>query len=374
MESIGYCGRIWANGEFGLSREKKFKLHRTVRRTKLWKEEINTQLLKQVGVSLAVHIASIVDAPRSSIELIEGDSCPVAEGWSRTLGLSLVANSHRPKRGQSGITRYGSKLVRNGAFVMQKESELSRLTFLTLTLPNVSREESLKVCEGWAEVVRVFVQRLRRILIRRKLPGEIVGCTEVQEGRASLTGVFGLHLHFVFVGRKRRESWAVVPKEVESAWQSALSPYLESPIDSYNWKAVSRMERLRKSASGYLGKYMSKGLKACQKLKAMFPGVELPACWYVCTNTLRHRVKAQTIRVTGEVGKAIAEFLDGASSEWVAYQQTIYIQLDRGQIPIGSMGRLTEKGRKLMDELAKSSREEEFMRGVIFGKFSVKEG
>lgn len=374
MESVGYCGKIWANGEFGFSREKKFKPHRTIRRTKLWKEEINTQLLKQVGVTLAMHIASIVDAPSSSIALIEGDSCPIAEGWTRALGLSQVAKSHRAKRGQSGISRYGAKLVRNGAYVMEKEGTLSRLSFVTLTLPNVSRAESIKVCEAWAEIVRVFVQRLRRILIRRSLPGEIIGCTEVQEGRASLTGVFGLHLHFVFVGRKKKESWAVRISDLESAWKSALSPYLESPVETYNWKAVSRMESLRKTASGYLGKYMSKGLKACQKLKAMFPEVELPACWYVCTNSLRVRVKSQMIRVTGELGKSIAEFLDDADGEWVAYHQTIYVQLERGQIPIGSMGRLTEKGRRLIDQLAHSSREEEFMRGVIFGKFSVKEG
>lgn len=242
---------------------------------------------------------------------------------------------------------------------MQKEVEKSRLSFLTLTLPDISRDEAVKLSDNWAEVVRVFCQRLRRALRAARLPGEIVGVTEVQEKRAALTGVFGLHLHMVFVGRKIRHSWAVTPLQIREMWKSALEKYLDNPLKSYEWRAVENIQAVKKSASGYLGKYMSKGLKSAQKLKALFPDVKFPSTWYMCTNTLRKRVKNTQMRVSGMLGRVLADMCESGDVDLLAFVKRVDINMSDGSsMPVGWCGRLSTEGVLMFREFSESLKDD----------------
>ena len=375
--SIGaYVGRIWLNGEFGLSRERKINLDRTVLRTDSEELRWRKAMLKLHGIEKCLEFRREQDSSPEIPLFISGERVDWAEVEKppSTLGSSLVANSHRAARGQSGISRYGSKLVRNGSYLLQREVQLSRISFLTLTLPNVSRAESETICENWSEVVRVFVQRLRRTLRRGGLPGEIVGCTEVQEGRAQLTGVFGLHLHMLFVGRGRLKSWCVTPSEVKDMWKSALEPYLSSPVGGYDWRAVENIEPLRSGKTEYLGKYMSKGLKSCQKLKALFPGIKLPSAWYMCTNSLRDRVKAGTLRVSGDLGGVVVEMLESMGDSWVKYMSPVKLKVVKGEIAIGYVGRMTKRGRSELAVYIESSRVPDEGASLLIVNLDMKEG
>lgn len=370
----GYVGKIWLNGEFGLSREKGVRLDRTVQRTSPEEKRWNSTMLRihgleacleHRGFSLSNLMEGVCDSDHNGFVARERDGAVA-------IGSSLVAKSQPSPRGANGISRYGAKLVRNGAYLMEKERTLTNLSFLTVTLPNVSQEEAIRCSENWAEIVRQFVQWLRKTLRKARLPGEIIGCTEVQEKRVALTGVFGLHLHFVFVGRRRRAGWALRPTEIREAWKRAIAPYLDSPIGGYDWRACERVESLRKSASGYLGKYMSKGLKACQKLRAMFPGVKFPSCWYVCTNSLRRRVKSGVLRVSGDMGRVLADLVESRDDEFVAYVSPVKVNWADIQLTIGYTGRLTGRAVKELTVWIKDDRGEPGMPSLIIGNSNLK--
>lgn len=375
MLEDGYVGRVWLNGEFGLAKEKKYNPQRTIHTTspedRRWNAAMLSthgleECLRHRGFSLSNLMEGVCDLDHNGDDRNKQEECD-------RFGLSLLFNSHRRRRGSKGISRYGSKMVRNGAFLMQQEVPNARLSFLTVTLPNVSKEEAVHCSEKWSDIVRVFVQRLRRILRRSRLPAEIVGCTEVQESRAALTGVFALHLHFVFVGRRRGCSWAVTPRVIKEAWQSALSPYLSNDVDSYNWTATENLQRVQKSADGYLGKYMSKGLKATEKLTAMFPGIMFPSAWFVCTNTLRNRVKRQTLRVHGWMGRVFADIVESKDPEFIAYEDAVTIERDGYSQTVGYLGRMTPHGRDALAVWIRSIRSEGVETSIVFGNVQVKE-
>jgi hypothetical protein len=357
VDFIAYVGKVWGNGEVGLSRERGYALHRTTHVCSESDREWNAAMLSVHGVEKFLEYRrGLPGAIAPGGDSHEGVVQEEREGRS-PIGSSLVANSHRCRRGQSGISKYGGKLVRNAAYALQQSVARERLTFATLTLPNVSVEESYEITEDWSEVCRVFTQRLRRALRRNRLPGEIVGVTEVQEKRMALTGIFGLHLHLVFVGRRKNHGWAITPKEIKEMWKSALSRHLVNPLDFYDWRACENLQPVRKDASSYLGKYLSKGLKSCQRIKAIAPGVHLPTSWYVCTVSLRKEVKKKTLRVSGWMGAVLADILASREEEFVAYSSTVCIDVGGGQLPIGFVGRLTPVGRSQFELVVRAQRE-----------------
>ena len=119
-----YSMTIYPNGEFGigyLGREKK----------KVAEKKYDNNIVGNIQVK---HI------PREH-ELTTGekyyDSGDMIEAMVKLDSGSKL--SHPKKRyGQKGITSYGKKMIRNGAFIMHRESKTSRgkyLQFSTLTLP-----------------------------------------------------------------------------------------------------------------------------------------------------------------------------------------------------------------------------------------------
>lgn len=247
-------GRIWPNGEFGIG----------------WAADPRTEDVFDGGAAWR-------------------------EGHLHPLGLTNTSNSHKPvrsPRGQGGITSYGRRMVRNAAFVMQAEASKDRLSFLTLTIPPLTPEEEYCLGRNWAEIVRVFCQWLRRKLGAASLPGEIVQVTELQSQRHKERGGLPLHLHMVFVGRLRRGSWAVTPKQVRSAWRRSCTRFAGSTAD---WSNSENLVRVRKDAGSYLSKYLSKGSGAVSNLLDTVPPGSIPSSWYGVSRSLARRVKAQTL-------------------------------------------------------------------------------
>lgn len=278
------------------------------------------------------------------------------------LGSSTVPNSHTESRsrGRMGISAHGRKLVRNAALRLEREHLKSTLSFLTLTIPGLGEEGALLVCENWHHIVRVFQQRLKRMLQRAGLTGEMVGVTEVQEKRFASSNVVALHLHIVFQGRQFGEGWALKPGEVRNAWREVLTPYLRECQDELYWDACENLVRVEKSASGYLGKYLSKGSKVCADILKAYPNVCLPACWYLCTNSLRVRVKQNILYFTSFDFPLFEEVCtQGRSSEYFLFIHPIEIDKGNGEVfRCGYVGKMKSSFRSmLIDSLGTKTKE-----------------
>lgn len=267
-------GQLWPNGEFGLS----------------WRPSGRSEL-----VDMSHEEICALQCETGQPIMTEEFTLLAKDGEAIPFDLVSVPNSHkkpdamsarnvrRAKRGEGGLTSYGKRMVRNAAELLENEYGAKRLSFLTLTLPPMSRSAREESNREWSEMVRQFLQWLSRKLVSAGLPELIVGVTEVQPGRAKETGHRWLHYHAVFLGRHARKGWAVSCSDVRKAWTRIV----QNRVEGFSGVCPGENMRSVKGGAGqYLSKYMSKGSDV--------EGTgELPSSWWNASKSLRDKVKSQ---------------------------------------------------------------------------------
>lgn len=221
-----------------------------------------------------------------------------------SLGLSTCVISHklpesltqplaqqRRRKCQRGMTGAEKRLLRSALYLIEKTAPKNQMSFLTLTLPSLSEVELVEISNSWAEVVRRFVQELKRLLQRHGLPETVAGCTEIQEKRWKKRGEVAPHVHLIFKGRLSQESWAIQPKKIKQIWQRILSDMLGRKV---NCDYATRIEQVQKSPVAYMSKYMSKGGKVLKEITDKYGDI-LPTSWLVATKNLRIAVHEEMI-------------------------------------------------------------------------------
>lgn len=196
------------------------------------------------------------------------------------------------KRGLTGITTHGSRLVRNAAYMLQKRYGHKCLSFLTLTMPSLTREEYICTATQWSSIVKRITEEITRELRRHGLSGNVVGVTEVQSKRLRKKWGLGLHLHLVFCGRKRPNmAWAISHLWFRECWLRVLSRAVGRRVESSNCENVVMVKR---DASAYLGKYLTKGKQVISEVIEQYGEECIPSAWYTCSLKLRNAVKRNT--------------------------------------------------------------------------------
>jgi hypothetical protein len=248
-------------------------------------------------------------------------------GWDyETEKHSSSARTKRERKGKGGISSYGTKMVRSGAHCLQKAYGRQRLGFLTLTLP--SHPDYLAVwCEQWAEIVRKFNQELHRELERQDAPAHVIAVTEIQTERSEKTGYPVPHLHACFVawdgktymkGAKRKSGKRMPAYYISHGrMQAIFARCLANEVERIAGEVVNpdelnprvEVKPVRKSAEGYLGKYMSKGGKDVKQFLDQQPDrTDLPTHWWHCTKGLRMILK-------GLIGKLDSAMIEAALTQ-----------------------------------------------------------
>lgn len=281
MELQRPMGRVWPNGEFSLWSESK---------------------------------AAIADPEHAS-----------------DIGLSKVSNSQKfeencpdvVRRGLKGITSYGSRMVRNSAFLLQKRFGGRKLSFVTCTIPG-SPEMTLKVARSWAEIVRRYYSQLRKALLDNGLCPVIVGVTEIQPKRFARTGGMPLHLHLVFQGAIEDSRWVFTPNFFAELWSRVVGSVVPE-MKSQSFASSTNVQRVKKSAEGYLGKYISKGSGDIAELLEKTPHLAefLPSTWYNLTSEARNLVKQNT-----KYGPGVGERLERWST-WTDSLDSPFKEINR---------------------------------------------
>lgn len=252
-----------------------------------------------------------------------------------------------PRRnGLKGIPRRAARIVRNAAYLLQKEAGRQNLTFATVTVPSMPLEQMRILHENWNKAVELYRLGIARALKHKGLSGETVGVSEVQEERCDKTGLPILHLHTVFQGRKRFGHWAISTNQHDRIWRNAIEAVV--PKAPVSFKSAANLQCVNSSACNYLGKYISKGAPCVQKVVDMGLAEWLPRQWWNCTRSLRHRVDVETIRAD-----RFAEFcLESAKRDdkvcW-EFHRNITIEIgEMQQYWVATCGRLTAEWRAVI--------------------------
>lgn len=191
----------------------------------------------------------------------------------------------------NGITRHGRRVVRQGAYILEKEIGRACMSFLTCTLPGQSMDECRAANAAWPEICRRFLQELKRELERKRAPSWVVGCTEIQPKRFESTGQPWPHLHLVFCG-KTGKPWLIGPRRATQLWANVVNAVLKIPHDQLLWATTIKPLEGKKSAGQYLAKYMSKGAEMVQAVAEIEPNFPLPHAWHHCSHDLNRAITA----------------------------------------------------------------------------------
>ena len=278
---------------------------------------------------------------------------------------TLVPNHHKSETrdyrkgqryGTKGITGYGRKMVKSGAKVLEDLHGKTKLGFLTCTLPDwqggLTHSDLFAIHSHWGEVTRQFLQNLARELERKGADTQIVCSTEIQEKRYKATGIPALHIHCVFnswdgksFDENGRHKWNLPVSLIRYYWQKALSNVLNRTPESINCNASINIQQIKKSAVGYLGKYLSKGAKITKEIIENKKEDWLPKQWWSLYGGLREAVIAGIINLDTDDCLAILDNRDAWQKGKILYRFTPVSAVINGrEIIIGYSGLLTEWG------------------------------
>jgi len=275
---------------------------------------------------IAMGVALGFDCPQEAIEI-----------EARARAAPLLDNSPyfeetptRAAKGRKGISPKGRDSVVCGGLILESYYDRSQLSFLTLTVPPLSEGSLESVNTRWGEVCHRFLVALSDKLRPHGLEGKWVYVSEIQEQRWKENGQVYLHLHLVFVNKKRgRKNWILDIPTLRSMWVNALLP-LAPDVADCPWVQV-KAEQVRKSVRNYLSKYLSKGAAITKEVIDAGQADHLPGHWWGSSHKVKQRVKEHTAPINEALGDLLWELcLHGPGPE-IARCHPIIITLANGE-------------------------------------------
>lgn len=336
-QRIEPVARVWPNGEFSLGYSKSGEQSPeqgewtwTGGSKGLTEDELNVRL-------------ECLDGWLECVAAIYSVSGKLA---CQLLTLSHDPNSRRArepvKYGLEGLTGYGKKMIRSGAYLMEEILGRDDVVMITLTVPTMSKPERIAVAKQWGRLTNRLVEWLSRELGRAGRQPTIIGCVEVQSARLQRSGQAYLHLHLICPAHANRGGrWAIDVKKLVSWWKGALERVTGSSLTH-----APRVETalVKKSVEAYLAKYLSKGDDDCMGQFVADLGYEcVPGQWWFCSAPMREAIKRGTLagRNCGALMDAVVhEILDSASLDEVEYLLPVTMEFGGRPVTVGWVGRL----------------------------------
>lgn len=244
----------------------------------------------------------------------------------------------RTRRGLRGMTSHGRKVVTGAAHRIESLAPRYTVSFVTLTLPAANQAQLNQVARSSPKWLKVLCQRVARSLRKQKLPGHLVAVLEIQPKRAASTGLYALHVHMVFQGRRGGKAWVLTPVQIRDIWRNTLRRY-HSFYESANFDSSENVQCVKQSASGYLGKYLSKGGAEVAEAAEKCPDA-LPSSWYYCSLALRRAVLGARVRLSGGMAEQFLRAVERGFEGLLYLRRVTVTSSDGTEFGIGTYGRL----------------------------------
>lgn len=198
------------------------------------------------------------------------------------------------------MTSSMARNIRNACYLLETQYGKDSLSFLTLTLPDLS-DEGLQACaENWGRMVDQFLKWLRDRMMLGGIPLEYVYCTEIQTKRREKYGHEALHLHLLFRGNAgRRKPWVVSPKQCRKAWARCIKSVCSEPFKDCS---LENLQRIKRNAGAYMSKYLSKGTRSSDQGGSRDNGLRFRGHWGGMGRGLSQLIKRGRTRIGGATG------------------------------------------------------------------------
>lgn len=268
-----------------------------------------------------------------------------------TLGSSSVSNHHKPERGRyglSGITQNGRNKVYEGAKLLQRRYP-GRLGFYTLTCPYVDPSRVYEFNRNIGEITRRWFQELRRMYDRKNCKFSYVSVLEIQSDRYEKSGIPVLHIHYVApCYLPHKWEWILSATEIRYLWMCLCNQVIGGEVDT---SPSIDAQVVKRSASGYLAKYMAKGYSCVAWVSQICPS-QLPGQWWSMSANVRAAIK----RLTIQIPQPLAEWYFGGNNfadndpYHLADIKDVFIEDERGSLRVGMSARMSAEGVARMSE------------------------
>lgn len=268
---------------------------------------------------------------------------------SPPLGLSAESNHHstqKVKYGLRGITDNGKSKVYEGVKLLEGRYG-RRLGFYTLTCPYIDCSLIYEFNRNIGEIQRRWFQELRRLCERQREQFSYVSVVEVQPGRYEKDGVWCLHIHYVApCYRRNSREWLLSATELRYLWMRVNASVLGCEADT---SASVDSQVIKKSASGYLAKYVSKGSGDLEFVADIAPS-QLPRQWWSMSANVRKALQ----RCTTQIPEPIAAwYFGGGGGEndgclRLNYRRDVYASWKGQELRVGMTGQICQEGLRLL--------------------------
>lgn len=267
--------------------------------------------------------------------------------------INRAKSSQKSQRyGLKGITADGRRRVRGAATLLEEKFGRKRLGFLTLTLPNLENGQIKFLAANWNNLARIFFQRLKREFDKLKLPFYYVAVTEIQEKRYRATKDVALHLHVTYVARNLTwgKDWYLSASKFRRMWRGAIWNQLKKcpiPVSVRTvWKAAVNCKVVRKSATRYLSKYMSKGGRVVKDIRETQPEC-LPRQWWTMNASMRRWLDGCIHPMNADIAEFIWEHpAEAVEAGIIGWYKEIKIELEGGLYQVAVIGWFADKEQK----------------------------
>jgi len=221
---------------------------------------------------------------------------------------SAKLSHNKQAYGRKGLTSFARNSILCAAEILQRKLGKSCLFLGTATLPALDEEVLFQLQEDWQEICRQFFQQLRRELKRNKACSDsVIYVSEIQTKRSRKLegGTKILHLHWLYCGRTSSGKYSLNPDRVREIWGNILfSRYLQlrklpnsSKFESIcrsKFVGRCRIEQVKKSASRYISKYISKG-EFVKSDRSDVKNNHQAGTWWGISRNLAVAIRASTI-------------------------------------------------------------------------------
>lgn len=218
-----------------------------------------------------------------------------------TIELTTISNYHRPYRKvktRREITNKNRRRVESSVLLMERKNGKKSMALLTLTIPNLPKEDLTKIAENFGEVKRRVIQKIKRIIEPRSgAPMEYVYRTEIQEERYKERDELAYHLHIEFRSRDlvKHKGYFIDADEIRESWGQALSEVLEYEIPKGQLGASIDVSTIRKSGAQYLAKVGNNSKEILEDIIEKYGKKAIPGQWWGRSECVKKMLDENTI-------------------------------------------------------------------------------